>query len=273
MSRLTDELDVLASYPFKQPETTQHKDAALAALKQEMRGHIDVGESLMKEVKRLDKELAAAERERDSAFSLRDASIRAQETLEKLLSNAIIVENPCEAPGHKEAKYPPFCPICLADERDAAEKREQKLLAIIDEYSRKLIRVEGADVVAEKVNYFDQRERELLTSLAEIREVYAGMDGFVPETCPEGYQQTLLKRMYDIAAEAEAKRWKDEFEEGHRAWNESDEHRNAAALRDALSAAEKRERELRELLREIDEYYVLEAEHYERIGRLLGGEK
>lgn len=39
-------------------------------------------------------------------------------------------------------------------------------------------------------------------ALEDIREVYAGMDGFVPETCPEGYQQTLLKRMYDIAVEA-----------------------------------------------------------------------
>jgi len=46
-----------------------------------------------------------------------------------------------------------------------------------------------------------------------------------------------------------------------------------SALKKSLAAAEKRERELRELLREIDEYYVLEAEHYERIGRLLGGER
>lgn len=39
-------------------------------------------------------------------------------------------------------------------------------------------------------------------SLEEIREIYAGMDGFVPETCPEGYQQRLLKQMYDIAVKA-----------------------------------------------------------------------
>ena len=44
--------------------------------------------------------------------------------------------------------------------------------------------------------------KDYTRALEEIREVYAGMDGFVPETCPEGYQQRLLKRMYDIAVEA-----------------------------------------------------------------------
>ena len=48
----------------------------------------------------------------------------------------------------------------------------------------------------------EKREGKLARALAEIREVYAGMEGFVPETCPEGYQQRLLKRMYDIAVEA-----------------------------------------------------------------------
>lgn len=33
----------------------------------------------------------------------------------------------------------------------------------------------------------------------EIREIYTGMDGFIPETCPEGYQQRIIKKMYHVA--------------------------------------------------------------------------
>ncbi len=36
-------------------------------------------------------------------------------------------------------------------------------------------------------------------ALEEIREVWAGSDGLVPETCPEGYLQRLLKQCYSIA--------------------------------------------------------------------------
>ena len=42
----------------------------------------------------------------------------------------------------------------------------------------------------------------LLQALEEIREIYAGMDGFIPETAPEAYQQTKLKQMYEVACEA-----------------------------------------------------------------------
>ena len=33
----------------------------------------------------------------------------------------------------------------------------------------------------------------------EIVEIYAGMEGFIPETAPEAYQQTIIKLMYDCA--------------------------------------------------------------------------
>lgn len=36
-------------------------------------------------------------------------------------------------------------------------------------------------------------------ALREIIEIYAGMDGFIPETAPEGYQQRIIKQMFDIA--------------------------------------------------------------------------
>jgi len=49
---------------------------------------------------------------------------------------------------------------------------------------------EAADVIEELQNAF-----------REIYEVYAGSEGFIPETCAEGYQQQLIKEMSDIAAE------------------------------------------------------------------------
>lgn len=67
-------------------------------------------------------QLAAANREASSAYSLRDAAIKAQAILEQQLSECTKgrINNPCEEFGHRNAKLPPFCPICLADERDAA---------------------------------------------------------------------------------------------------------------------------------------------------------
>ena len=45
------------------------------------------------------------------------------------------------------------------------------------------------------------RIAELETAMREIYEVYAGSEGFIPETCAEGYQQQLVKEMAEIAAE------------------------------------------------------------------------
>ena len=45
----------------------------------------------------------------------------------------------------------------------AAEKREKKLLAIIDDYKKKLIRVEGSDTISEA----EGRERELKEKVRE----------------------------------------------------------------------------------------------------------
>lgn len=51
------------------------------------------------------------------------------------------------------------------------------------------------DIAALKV-----RIEELESAMREIYEVYAGSDGFIPETCAEGYQQQLIKEMVEIAA-------------------------------------------------------------------------
>lgn len=37
--------------------------------------------------------------------------------------------------------------------------------------------------------------------LCEIREIYCNMEGFIPETAPEGYILQEIKRMYDTAVE------------------------------------------------------------------------
>jgi len=49
-------------------------------------------------------------------------------------------------------------------------------------------------------NNQQRRITELENAFREIYEVYAGSDGFIPETCPEAYQQQLIKEMADIAA-------------------------------------------------------------------------
>ena len=46
------------------------------------------------------------------------------------------------------------------------------------------------------------RITELEAALREAYEVYAGSDGFIPETAAEGYQQQLIKQMVDIISAA-----------------------------------------------------------------------
>lgn len=41
-----------------------------------------------------------------------------------------------------------------------------------------------------------------LASLREIYEIYAGMEGFIPETAPGGYQQRIIKQMAEVALSA-----------------------------------------------------------------------
>ena len=45
----------------------------------------------------------------------------------------------------------------------------------------------------------------LEAALREAYEVYAGSDGFIPETAAEGYQQQIIKQMVDIIGAALAK--------------------------------------------------------------------
>jgi hypothetical protein len=46
------------------------------------------------------------------------------------------------------------------------------------------------------------RVKELEGALREAFEVYAGSDGFIPETCAEGYQQQIIRQMVDCISGA-----------------------------------------------------------------------
>ena len=56
--------------------------------------------------------------------------------------------------------------------------------------------LEAADAIEAQA----KRIAELEDAFREIYEVYAGSEGFIPETCAEGYQQQLIKNMSEIAA-------------------------------------------------------------------------
>ncbi len=43
----------------------------------------------------------------------------------------------------------------------------------------------------------EHKEQALVEALRNIREIYAGMEGFISETAPEGYQQQIIKQMYE----------------------------------------------------------------------------
>jgi len=53
---------------------------------------------------------------------------------------------------------------------------------------------------ADLIEALENRIVEIEAGMREIYEVYAGSEGFIPETCAEGYQQQLIKEMSDIAA-------------------------------------------------------------------------
>ena len=58
------------------------------------------------------------------------------------------------------------------------------------------------DFIAElqsKLSAAEEEIERLKQALHDIYEVYAGMDGFIRETCPEGYQNMIIQQMADIA--------------------------------------------------------------------------
>lgn len=57
-------------------------------------------------------------------------------------------------------------------------------------------------VIAEDIDAAADRIETLEAALREVFEQWAGSEGFIPETAPEGYLLQLTKRMADIARAA-----------------------------------------------------------------------
>ncbi len=81
------------------------------------------------------------------------------------------------------------------DCKDAADALEAQARRIAE------LRKE-ADMMHSEYRTARARIAELEAALREAYEVYAGSDGFIPETAAEGYQQQLIKQIVDIIGAA-----------------------------------------------------------------------
>jgi hypothetical protein len=57
-------------------------------------------------------------------------------------------------------------------------------------------------LIADTIAALEARVKELEAALRSAYEVYAGSDGFIPETAAEGYQQQIIKQMVDCISAA-----------------------------------------------------------------------
>lgn len=60
--------------------------------------------------------------------------------------------------------------------------------------------VEALMEVSQRIDALESENMALRAAMHEIYEVYAGGEGFIPQTCPEAYLQELVKEMAEIAA-------------------------------------------------------------------------
>ena len=80
----------------------------------------------------------------------------------------------------------------LIGQRDRAEATIEQQAEDIESL-KGLLDLQGVIVEEQR-----QRIEELETTIREAYEVYAGSDGFTPETAPEAYQQKLISDMVVI---------------------------------------------------------------------------
>ena len=60
-----------------------------------------------------------------------------------------------------------------------------------------------AQNVADSLNsQINEKIQPLIDAHKELVEVYAGLEGFIPETAPEAYQSRIIEQMYGIAKTA-----------------------------------------------------------------------
>jgi hypothetical protein len=58
------------------------------------------------------------------------------------------------------------------------------------------------DVLYDRIGTLFVENADLTSAIREAYEEYAGMEGFVPETAPEGYYLRIIERIAEILAEA-----------------------------------------------------------------------
>lgn len=75
-------------------------------------------------------------------------------------------------------------------ERDAAKEDVKALERLMQGQER------GVEHLQRELEKAEAKRDELREALEEIREIYAGMDGFIPETAPEGYLQRIIEKMW-----------------------------------------------------------------------------
>lgn len=67
---------------------------------------------------------------------------------------------------------------------------------------RDFVIAEDIDLAADRIEALSAENERLREALREVFEEWAGSEGFIPETAPEGYLLQLTKRMADIARAA-----------------------------------------------------------------------
>jgi hypothetical protein len=73
---------------------------------------------------------------------------------------------------------------------------------IVERLRRGPIDTEKCDEAADTITTLRADNERLRAALRGAYEVYAGSDGFIPETCAEGYQQQIIKQMVDCITAA-----------------------------------------------------------------------
>lgn len=87
-------------------------------------------------------------------------------------------------------------------ERDAARAEIERLRALLPPEDAELPSWQELAQALKADNDKLRGEIERLRAqLHEVREIYANMEGFIPETAPEGYCLQTLKQMYNAAKE------------------------------------------------------------------------
>ena len=96
----------------------------------------------------------------------------------------------CEVHPHVHEEYP--CSVCIAE---TAQREQQQRPPYCDGDPRFC---ESAHHLAQASEHIKDQERTIATQQARIQaalEVYAGMEGFIPETAAEGYCLRIIDEM------------------------------------------------------------------------------